>query len=166
MWHLRFEIVQVHRFSYKETGGIERVANLQFSIFGFDNGKMSFAFIAEDTASIRQPCHLDFVAFLQVVNMNTFTFKSHTLNVCAIRKRSEIGLPIGKTEELRKQTERCSAGCICAIDVSPKAFERSGRDIFMKPFPDDSGKKLEVIRSTDLALHLMLNIHPQGCYFR
>ncbi len=74
-------IIQVHRFADEETGGIERIADMQFGIFGFKNGKTCITFIVEDTASIRQPRHLDFVSFLQVVNMNTFAFKGSTLDV-------------------------------------------------------------------------------------
>ena len=138
---------------------------MQFGVPGFFHDKMRFSLIAEDTASVRQPGHLYPVSRLKVVDMNSFALESGTLNVCARGKRGYIRLPVVKTEKLGEQTKRRAACSVCAVDIAPEALERSGRYILMQPLLDDAGEKLKIIRSTDLALHFMLNIHPQGCYF-
>lgn len=159
-------IIQVHGLADDEARGIKGVTDLQFGVFGFYDREMCIAFIAEDAPPVRQPRHLYPIAFLQVVNMDAFALKSGTLNVCARGKRSKVRLPVGKTEELREQAERCSARRVCPVDVAPEALEGRWREVLVEPLPDDTGEKLKVVRRADLALHLALDIHPQGRYFR
>ena len=45
-------------------------------------------------------------------------------------------------------------------------LECSGGDILVQAFPNDTCEELKIIRCTDFTLQFMLNIHPQGRYFR
>ena len=92
---------------------------MQFGILRFYDREMRIAFIAKDASSVRQPCYLYPVALLQVVYMNAFALKSGTLNVCARGKRSEVRLPVGKAEKLRKQAERCAARRVRSVNITP-----------------------------------------------
>ena len=92
---------------------------MQFGILGFEDKEMCFSFITEDASSVRQPCYLYPVAFLQVIYMDAFAFKCRALDVCTSSKRSHVGLPVGKAEKLRKQAERCAARRVRSVNITP-----------------------------------------------
>ena len=112
-------IIQVHGLADDKTRGIKRITDMQFGILRFFDDEVCFTFIAKDASPVRQPGHLYPITFLQVVNMDAFALKSGTLNVCARGKGSKVRLPVGKTEELREQAERCAARRVRSVNITP-----------------------------------------------
>ena len=92
---------------------------MQFGILRFFDDEVCFTFIAKDASSVRQPCYLYPVAFLQVIYMDAFAFKCRALDVRARGKRSKVRLPVGKAEKLRKQAERCAARRVRSVNITP-----------------------------------------------